>query len=177
MNRHVRTTLLLAVSLGLAAALPARAADGTRADLFAGYSYHDAEEGGLHGWRATLAWDQWGKLGLVADVSGHYGSAEGVDFDDLTFMGGLRFALHGKTVTPFVYGLAGGALAGASVSVFDVEISESQTSFAWAAGGGFDVRLSDRWAVRAQADYLRVESDPAEGNLRVGGGVVYRIGR
>lgn len=175
MNRHVRTTLLLAASLGLASASPARAADGPRADLFAGYSYHDAEDGGLNGWQATLGWNLWGRLGLVADVSGHYRSEEGVDLDDLTFMGGLRFALHGRSITPFAYGLAGGARAGASVSVFDVEISESATSFAWAAGGGFDVRLSDRWAVRAQADYLRVESDPAEGNLRVGGGIVYRI--
>jgi opacity protein-like surface antigen len=174
MKSHVRA-LLVVVSAALAFAAPTEAADAPKADLYAGYSYHDAEEGGLHGWRATLAWDQWGKLGLVADVSGHYGSAEGVDFDDLTFMGGLRFALHGKTVTPFVYGLAGGALAGTSVTVFAVSISESETHFAWAAGGGLDVRLSDRWAVRAQADYLRVEADRAEGNLRVGVGVVYRI--
>ena len=39
------------------------------------------------------------------------------------------------------------------------------------------MRLSQRWAVRAQADYLRVEAESAEANPRVGVGVVYRIGR
>ena len=174
MKSHVRT-VLVAVSVALACAAPSGAADGPKADLFAGYSYHDSEDGGLQGWQAALGWNLWGRLGLLADVSGHYKSEEGVDLDDLTFMGGVRFALHGKTITPFAYGLAGGVRAGASVRVFDVEISESETRFAWAAGGGFEVRLSDRWAVRAQADYLRIEADPAEGNLRVGAGVVYRI--
>ena len=174
MHSQVRS-LLVAFSMAAACAVPSWAADAPKADLSAGYSYHDAEGGGLNGWQASLGWNLWGKLGLLADVSGHYRSEQDVDLDDLTFMGGLRFALHGRGLTPFAYALAGGARAGASVRVFTVEISESETSFAWAAGGGIDVRLSNHWAIRAQADYLRVESDPAEGNLRFGGGIVYRI--
>jgi opacity protein-like surface antigen len=166
-------TLLVAAMF----ATPGLAADAPRADVSAGYSYLDSEIGGFNGWQASLGWNLWGRLGLVADVSGHYRSEQGVDLDDLAFMGGLRFALHGRSVTPFAYGLAGGVRASGSVSVFEVTISESSTELAWAVGGGLDLRLSERWALRAQADYLRIEAEPAEGNPRAGVGVVYRIGR
>jgi len=45
-----------------------------------------------------------------------------------------------------------------------------------AFGGGVDAALSDRWAVRAQADYALVRADGAtEKEPRLSAGFVYRV--
>jgi hypothetical protein len=44
------------------------------------------------------------------------------------------------------------------------------------AGGGVDVRVGDRTAVRAQVDYLGSFVDTLEDNIRVALGVAIRFG-
>jgi opacity protein-like surface antigen len=170
----MKTRLAAATLACCALALPSRAADAPKLDAFAGYSMLKFDGESRHGWEASLAWNAFGKLGFVADLSGHYKA----EFDDLTFMGGPRYALHGDKLTPFVHVLAGGLRDRASISVLGVTISESNTHFAWAAGGGLSFRISSRWDIRAQADYLSVKiEDQSEGDLRFAAGVAYRFGR
>lgn len=165
---------LLAVTLVLAAAtLPALAADAPKLDVFAGYSLLKSDDESRHGWEASGAWN-FGRLGIVADLASHYKGG----VDDLSYMAGPRFALHGEKVTPFVHVLAGRIRAKSSISVLGVTISESITDTAWAAGGGLSFKIRERWDVRVQGDYFNIRADGGnDGNPRLAAGVVYRFGR
>jgi opacity protein-like surface antigen len=62
----------------------------------------------------------------------------------------------------------------AGITVVGVDITESRTDFAMALGGGLDVRISDRWAIRAQADYALIRADGStEKEPRFSAGVVF----
>lgn len=118
------------------------------------------------------------RFGITGDFSAHFGSSDfrGTlcppgqacaqvvrDYDlrarSLNFLGGPQVRFTNSTrVTPFVRALAGvqnnrleTELTGGTTSTnFDV----SSTDFALALGGGLDVRVSDRVAIRAfQIDY------------------------
>jgi opacity protein-like surface antigen len=165
--------LLAAATLAIGA-LPATAfaADAPKLDVFAGYSMLKLDGESRHGWEASATWNR-GRLGLVADLAGHYKG----DFDDLSYMGGLRYAVHGAKLTPFVQALAGGLRDRASIQVLGVTISESNTNFAWAAGGGLSYRVSEHWDARGQADYFNVRANGRnDGNPRFAAGVAYRFG-
>ncbi len=183
---------LLAVTLvGLALSRTAAAADAPKADVFGGYSYLRAGERGgtrpgepretlnAHGWEATLGWNLRGKLGLIADLSGQYRNDDGVTHDTLSYMAGVRFALHRDKLTPFVQGLAGRVHSKEGIKILGFSGGETHKSFGWAVGAGIDWRLTQRWAVRAQGDYFRFEPTKdagSKGNPRAALGVVYRFG-
>jgi opacity protein-like surface antigen len=142
-------------------AVPALAADAAapKAELFGGYSYTKDGEESLHGGEASLALRLTRWIALEADVSAHYGSALGISTSRLFFLGGPRFAYRTGTLSVFTHYLAGGARSRAGITVVGVDITESRTDFAMAFGGGVDVGISDRWAVRAQADYVLIRAD------------------
>lgn len=170
---------------GLAAALllsvgptAASAQDASKADLFAGYSLLAAEGDSMHGWHAALGWGLSGRIGLLLDVSGHQGSdVEGTDVGVLSLMAGPRVTLGGGRVRPFLHVIGGVVRSKASVSVFDVEISESTTDFGGAAGGGVDLGFGDRWALRLAGDYrvVKVDEETAS-DPRFSVGVAYSFG-
>ena len=63
-------------------------------------------------------------------------------------------------------------------SVPDASISDSDTDWGGALGGGLDYRLSGPWAVRAQADLLLLRAEGAwESDPLFSLGIVYRLGR
>jgi opacity protein-like surface antigen len=159
-------------------AVPASAADGMapKAELFGGYSYTKDGEESLHGGEASLALrlTQW--IAVEADVSAHYGSELGISTSRLFFLGGPRFAYRSHSVSVFTHYLAGGVRSRAGISVLGVDITEGRTDFAMAFGGGLDVRISDRWAIRAQADYALIRADGStEKEPRFSAGAVYRF--
>ena len=90
-----------------------------------------------------------------------------------TFMGGVQYRLsRSRRSTRFVQVLAGRASfagtakaldSGASSSCFDAFAS----GLALAAGGGVDVHLTDRLALRVAADYRRLAIPSLEGTERV----------
>ena len=157
---------------------PAIAADGAvpKAELFGGYSYTQEGDQSLHGGEASLALRLTRWIALEADVSAHYGSELGISTSRLFFLGGPRFAYRSRSVSVYTHYLAGGVRSRAGITVVGVDITESRTDFALAFGGGLDVRISDRWAIRAQADYALIRADGStEREPRLSAGAVYRF--
>jgi opacity protein-like surface antigen len=158
--------ILIRVSLFLLAAMPALAQDAPKADVFGGYSYSRFNPGtpaggsgtgaNLNGWNASITGNFNNWLGVTADFSGHYGSPSisGINVDTRThyFLFGPRvsFRKH-ERVTPFGHALFGAAKLKGSAAL----LTDRQTAFAMAFGGGVDVKVSDRAAIRLfQADYV-----------------------
>ena len=90
-----------------------------------------------------------------------------------TFMGGVQYRLsHVRRSTRFVQVLAGRAsFAGTARELAGGESSSCldafSSGFALAAGGGVDVHLTDRLALRVAADYRRLAIPSLEGTERV----------
>jgi opacity protein-like surface antigen len=147
-----------------------------KAELFGGYSYTTEGEQSLHGGEASLALRLTRWIAVEADVSTHYGNELGISTSRVFFLGGPRFAYRSRSVSVFTHYLAGGVRSRAGITVVGVDITESRTDFAMAFGGGVDVRLSDRWAMRAQADYALIRADGSrEKEPRFSAGAVYRF--
>jgi len=172
--------------------LAAVAQDFPRAEIFGGYSYFRAnpDEFNLHGWNASVTGYITDWFGIEGDFSGHYGSPSVYGFDipmiDInshTFMGGPKFAYRSGAVTPFAHFLIGGARAATGAYGFTV----SDTALAAAVGGGIDINLNERIAIRAiQADYLMTRYntgsavhfngfDDRQNNFRLSAGIVFRF--
>lgn len=129
---------------------------------------------GAHGGNVAVAGYFNSIVGLKGDFSFHWNDDEedrtlgrtSVENQVYYFMGGpvLKFR-NGSRVEPFVHGLAGGAhtrfevetrrttTTGTTRTSFDT----GTTDFAAAVGGGVDVRVSDRFSIRAfQIDYAPI---------------------
>ena len=173
----MRPVLTLALLVAAAVPVTASAAEAPSAEAFAGYSYTKSGDQALNGAEASLAIRLTHWISAEADLSAHYGSALGTHQSRLFFMGGPRFAYRGRAFTVFTHYLAGGVRSGSGLTVLGVDITQSRTDFAMAFGGGVDVRLSDRWGVRAQADYTLIKSGGStEKEPRLSAGFVYRVG-
>jgi opacity protein-like surface antigen len=146
------------------------------------------------GWYADVAGNLGRSLAVVGDVSGNY-----KNFDETTtlggisvnvnahlnvhtFLGGIRFnARRNPAFTPFVQALFGLARAGGDVKgqttvagrTFSVSQSVSNSDFAFDASGGVNVNLSDSFAARVAAGYLRVGGNDGGNAFRFGVGIVF----
>jgi len=157
---------VMAVLLLVAAGAPAMAQDTPGVEIGAGYAYlrdKNLDDSFPLGWFADIAANLSPWLGLVGEASGSYKTVD--DFDGFkaklsvhSLMGGVRLARRGDTATAYVQVLAGAARASISIE----GQSQSNTDFAVQPGVGFDVRVSDRMAVRIGGDFRRVygENDP-----------------
>jgi len=169
------------------AALVATASLGTafgqvHGDVFAGYSFLHTDGANTHGWNASFAPEVTDRLDLVMDAAGHYGSEDvggtPVDVDTHSLLFGLRYGSPKRTpVRPFVHVLAGLLRVGVGVSVLGVSVSDAEWGFSLGGGGGVDLRLSDRLALRlVQADYLSAWIAEERGDLfRLSTGLVIRF--
>jgi opacity protein-like surface antigen len=189
-----RPALLFPALLSLAVAATSAAGEGHGTDLFAGYSFAQIQDNNRNGANLAVGVGLFGPLSGFVDTSLHWGSQEGVSLSDLTLMAGpgVRFGKRGGTVF-FLRALAGLVQDKGTISVLDVDISESSKSFGILAGGGVDFRVSTTLAVRLQGDYLASDSG-SEGcppvpsgascetsggwssGYRVSAGIVYRFG-
>ena len=158
-----RLPAILAVLLALAAPVAAAERQGT--DLFAGYSFAKVEDVSRHGGNLALGFDLFGPIDGFVDASAHWGSVESESRDDFTLMAGpgVRFGKRGGTLV-FARVLAGLVKDRASITVLDVDISESRSGFGLLAGGGGDFPITRALAVRAQADYLLWSPGGGEAN-------------
>src|SRR5262245_29469886 len=155
-----------------------RAEEAGRSDIFFGPSYIHVQGDSLYG--AEVAYSRYfnGSFGVVLDASYHVGSKEGLDLSELNLLAGPRYAFNRSGGTSFfVQALFGLRRDGSSFKVLDVSISENQSRFGIAAGGGVDIRLSPRWALRVAGDYLwsKSEGQSVDG-FRASAGALYRFG-
>ncbi len=169
---------LLLVAALVCACSPVLAQEPARTDLFFGPSYLNTDEESLYGGAVALTRYLRGSFGVVLDASAHFGSLEGADLSELNLSAGPRFAFNrAGSARFFVQALFGLRRDTASIKVLEVSISETDSRFGMAFGGGVDVRLSPRWALRLQGDYLysKSEGETVDG-FRVSAGAVYRFG-
>jgi opacity protein-like surface antigen len=149
-----------------------------RSDLFFGPSYIHVEGESLYGGEVAYAHYFGSSLGAVLDASYHIGSSEGLDLSELNLLAGPRYAFNRSgSWSFFAQALFGLRRDSTSFKVLDVTVSEGGTRFGIAAGGGVDIRLSPKWAVRVGGDYLWSKSEGESVNgFRASAGAVYRFG-
>ena len=172
--------VLCSISLVVLAVSPAMSQETPKAEVFGGYSWAG---GNFHGWNASVTGNITKRFGVVADFSGHYGNeVDGpllIHEDAHSFLFGPRFSFRGKRLTPFVYALFGATRFHESANIFSQHLSDSDTGFSSALGGGLDIRVNNRVAIRAfQLDYFRPNFfGEAHNRGRLAVGVVLRLGK
>jgi hypothetical protein len=166
-------------------------------NLFAGYSYRTTNQKIIsfaqpalsewekaNGWGLNLTYNLHKNIGVTADLAGQYGrrlspiymfplptdaSAEIHNFSTYQFLFGPRFSFRTGRVTQFAQTLVGG---------FRSSGGAPDTSFAMGFGGGMDIELSKRIAIRAfQADYIPVREFGWRHHVRLETGIVLNFGR
>jgi hypothetical protein len=186
MKWKVVVSLLAVLSLF---GVTAHAQDEPKVNIFAGYSYLQANPGvsgidtfHLNGGSASVAYTfykPW--LSGVADFGGYTnGNILGTGSGTLsTYLFGPRVSYHhfGR-ITPFAQALFGDAHASSNA----FHTTGSQNAFALAVGGGVDYRLMHHLALRPfQVDYLMTRFNvgttgtQTQNNLRVSTGIVFRF--
>lgn len=158
-----------------------RAQETPKVDVFAGYSYVNVDTNGLtsrlnaNGWDASVSGNLNHWFAVEGDFGGYYWTYQSVDFHDYSFLGGPRVNFG----PAFVHALIGADHGSA--------LGFSQDSFAGAFGGGVQIPVAPRWAVRASADYALTRHnifkliDPTlpnytQNNFRVSAGIVFSFG-
>ncbi len=148
-------------------------------EVFGGYSYFRGDDTvsgsyNLHGWNSAFVQNINQRIGLVVDVSGHYGSPAAPLLDSQrnhTFLFGPQFSFRAHPrVIPFAHGLFGFS----HVNVGLAGVFTSDVGLAYGFGGGVDVKISEGLAIRAgQVDYINIRNGGVgSNNLRLSFGVV-----
>jgi len=161
-------------------------------NVYFGYSRTDTnltpgQSTGLNGWNGSVEGKVLPFIGLVADFSGHYGSQNvpvacplqilppcspqpsNVDVSEYNFLFGPRVSFKISKFRPFVHALIGAGHIHESASA----LSNSDTSFADALGGGLDYHLIPLISWRFQADALQTRFfNGSQNNLRFSTGLV-----
>jgi opacity protein-like surface antigen len=171
------TCLVLTVSLSALA--QEKAEEIPRVEVFGGYAYG----GPSQGWNGALAGNVNKWFAIVADVGGQTSNVTEVDFQERiksrTYLFGPQVSFRHKRFTPFVRVLAGVATVKTNAIESGQTFSFADTEFVWAAGGGLDIRVTRRVAIRAfQLDYLRTKFfGESQHNGRLSVGLVFRFGK
>ena len=157
---------LVAFVAGLARSAPAQKVSSN--NVFVGYSFAGAnlfsgQHANLNGWNFSAEKKYLPFFGIVADVSGHYGSKELRDstcastsgcvtsnmVSEHYFQFGIRGSYTSKWVRPFIELLFGAVHAAESGN----GMSNSNTSFEETLGVGVDYRIARRFGWRIDADW------------------------
>jgi hypothetical protein len=164
------------------------------------------------GWQGSANFNLTHHLGIVGDFGGQYGSIPGatvlgvtipsVSMSSYQFLFGPRIMFRGSRVTPFVHALFGGIKEGiGSISLTDpvtglsiTTPAVSSTGLGMGFGGGMDINISDRLALRVpQFDWtlrhiagttatvlgttVTVPGTWSTGQFRIGIGLVVKAGQ
>jgi opacity protein-like surface antigen len=191
MKKPVFLASMLAICLPLAASAQEAA---PKVEIFGGYSYmrNDTLNGvNAHGFNTSLAGNVTNHVGIVGEFSRFANSKSlpvpGIgsatfDVNVLTYLFGPRIVLHRGKAEPFVHALFGGARENVKAPGRPFA-PLTDNAFAFALGGGLDVKVNDNFAIRvAQIDYLGVKLGDNFGsrtgnNFRYSAGIVIRLGK
>jgi opacity protein-like surface antigen len=201
LRRYIAVVAVLCHPLYLAA----QTRDDHKIQIFGGYSYFLTDHGGdnpfeflidererLHGFAVQAARGLNGFLNIAADVSRHSNTFQTLGstphFSVIRhsqaslwcFAFGPQVKVPNHRLRPFAHALFGGARFSVTTTVtgdISEEFSESQTKFAMVLGGGLDIDVSNRFAVRViQADYLRTFFiERTQDTFRFSAGVVFKF--
>lgn len=161
-------------------------------EVFGGYSYQRTGDEGLNGFNAAVTGNMSSWAGITGEISRHtWGmsmlSGTGlvsVDANVLAFRVGPKFVSRmNDTASFFVQPLFGGYRMGVGADGTGLTVSASGTGFTAAAGGGFDLRVGPKIAIRpAQLDWIYLGSVDVMGSssgstngFRYSGGVVFKF--
>jgi opacity protein-like surface antigen len=168
-----------------------------KGNVFFGYSYVRSQvfsinnpfgvgsndHANLNGWNGSLEGKFLPWIGIVADLSGHYGSQDfqficpiqpqcpsiSVDSKVYSFLFGPRISVSVGKLRPFAHALFGASHINASASGF----SDTDTAFASTYGGGLDYHIVPLLSWRFQADLLQTRFfDDTQNNFRLSTGIV-----
>jgi hypothetical protein len=155
------------------------AEDTPKAELFGGFSYSRGDiDLNMYGWNASIAGvvNDW--FSIVGDLSGNYADI-GPGFVDAgfnmhSFAVGPQFSARGDSAIGFARALVGVNRLGAGAGGFG---GAGANHFELVAGGGVDIPLNERFAIRAvQADWIHVRGNGGSFNqARISGGLVVRF--
>ena len=192
--------MLKAVCLGAALFLFAGLANAQipSGNVFVGFSYERTNSSAfgpglvsstvtgsnLHGWEASAEGKFLPFVGIVGDVSGHYGSESFVELTpngplnvnvtghEQEYLVGPRLSVPVGKFTPFAELMVGAA----HIHTGGTLPTPSNTSFAYAVGGGLDYRLIGPLAARVEGDYLRTDFfNSTQNNFRLALGAAFRF--
>jgi len=197
---NVRKNFLLLAASVLCFVPQVRAQDAPKVELFGGYSYNLFDDSrfstkrfSLNGWNASLTWNANHWISFVADVSGHYSSVDTTliivpnppiqtqhDRRQHAFLFGPRLSYRkNPRFVPYTHVLLGAVRFTEDLNTTLLPASKN-TGFGLALGGGLDLRLSERFALRAaQVDYQFSHQSLGQNrhNFRYSGGIVFRLGK
>jgi hypothetical protein len=173
----------------------------TSGNVFVGYSYLSSalnkdpigldpipgSRASLNGWNGSLEGKVFPLLGIVADLSGHYGSENflapappscgppgfgcvvNAKAKMYSVIFGPRLSVPVGKFTPFAEAMVGVSHINGSASGF----SNSNTSFADALGGGIDYRIIHGLGFRFEGDLLQTRFfSHTQNNVRISTGLV-----
>jgi hypothetical protein len=120
-------------------------------------------------------------LAIVGDFGGQYKTVAGIPMNSYQFLFGPRVMWRRDKVTPFVHAMFGGIRDGVgSTTILGITVpAASSTGLGMGMGGGLDVNLSDRFALRVpQFDWTPAHIGGVwEKNIiRIGIGLVVKAG-
>ena len=168
-------------------------------EVFGGYSYQRTAGTGLNGFSGSVTGNMSSWLGITGEISHHsYGTSVidsfsglsvNADTGILAFRVGPKFTKRmNDTASVFVHTLVGGYRASVNVETSGMDlptvaVNASGTGFTSAFGGGLDVRVAPRIAVRPlQMDWVHLRSASIAGQdlgnsnaFRYTGGIVIRF--
>ncbi|HUJ96322.1 MAG TPA: hypothetical protein VLW84_13705 [Terriglobales bacterium] len=155
----------------------------TSGNVFFGYQYYHTplssiDTANLNGWNGSLEGKVFPFLGIVADLSGAYGSQNfpcssspgctvHANVNEYNFLFGPRVSVSVKKIRPFGEFLIGAAHTNTNAG------AGSNTSFAYALGGGVDYRVVRIVGWRVGADYVSTRFfGTTQNNVRIITGIV-----
>ena len=189
---HLVLALLLAVSYCSFLAANSAGQSASRFELGGNYTYVRANAGpgscgciNLQGGSGWIGYNFNSHVAVIGEIAGQHASNIGPLAADLTltsFLAGVRFRASGShSFSPFGQFLLGGAHAGGDMAPGNPGIPGSSGAFALTAGGGVDLRISQRFSLRLiQADYFYTHFtngiNDHQNNVRIGAGLVVHFG-
>jgi opacity protein-like surface antigen len=150
-------------------------------EAYLGYA-HVTGDIGQNGWEVAGAKNFSKRFAAEADFTGSYGNTSILTTSfkqhQYSFLFGpkVMFSLkNSDKFTPFAHLLFGVGHMGLLSDVPGV--TNGDTSFAWALGGGVDYNLNDRWAARGKLDVYHTDYfGSGDAHARWGFGIVYKFG-
>jgi hypothetical protein len=184
--RNCLTIALLAISALSAKAQKPLVDVGLSFDATRSLQNVSAQNFWMEGGSAEFGVDAWHGLGFAANITGVHGSSigsSGVPLSLITAAAGPRFrARPGRSFSWYAQFLAGRANGFDSIFPATGGAQSSASSLALQAGGGVDIRVNQRFAIRAiEASWLRTQlpngTTNVQNTLVLGSGLVFRFGR